>query len=362
MLARVASVSSACRSSAVSNAKTSTCTRSSLSRRSTTSFHKPRAFIQIRAAKYTTNTTASPEFGAANASSEKAQEHVTTENHKQKQPPSFRKYLNLRKYSFPEFPEEGIQIFSHNVAGDRTEPVILSPKVFAVPVRTDILHRVVTWQQAKIRAGTASAKTRAEVSGSGKKMWKQKKTGQARAGDKRPPHWRHGGVAFPPKPRDFSYKLQKKVRRLGVKMALTSMLAKRGLEIMDDLKLETHKTKQAVEWLKARKWYGKKLLIVDNEEFDASFQRALTSIPKVELMKQIHVNVKSVLYADRLIISREAVTALQERLLSPLHNERKLLTKPSPPVRYQSPGIQHAVERVKVAAAAASAATATSTT
>jgi len=195
-----------------------------------------------------------------------------------------------------------------------TEPVKvidLPPEVFCVPVRKDILHRLVVWKLACKRQGTASKKNRSEMAGSKKKFHKQKGLGTARVGQKRSPVRRGGGNAFPPKPRDFSYTLPKKVRLLGLKCALSSKFAQNKLVILEDFDLETIKTKKLNEILKTRGWENS--LWVDGEELTPFFTLASRNLKSLDLVPQPRANVYDMLRRKLLVLNLKSLDYLIKR-------------------------------------------------
>lgn len=209
--------------------------------------------------------------------------------------------------------------------------VLLSGDVFDVPIRPDIVHRVVRWQLAKRRAGTAKAKDRSEVSGSGRKPWAQKGTGRARAGSTRAPHWRHGGVAHPPRPRDWAHDLPRKVRRLGLKSALSAKLAEGNLVVVDSAGPSTPKTAAltaALDALAAARGEppcegAPSTLIVDATGEDVAPQgvhirRAAGNLQRVHVLPSHGVNVYDLLRRRTLVLTEEAAKQLTARLLAPI--------------------------------------------
>ena len=189
----------------------------------------------------------------------------------------------------------------------------LDDAVFGVPVRADVLQRVVVWQLAKRRAGTHKAKTRGEVRGSTRKMYKQKGTGRARHSTRRVNIFRGGGVAFPPVPRDHAIDLPKKVRRLGLKMALSSKAADGKLIVLDEARLDEPKTKGLAQRL-ARLGLDASTLVIDGPEPDRNFTLAARNLPTVQVMPGEGANVYDILRRDKLVLTRRAVEHLQERL------------------------------------------------
>lgn len=189
----------------------------------------------------------------------------------------------------------------------------LPPLLFAAPIRLDILHRLVEWQRAGQRQGTAKTKDRGEVSGTGKKPHPQKGTGRARQGTRRAPHHRGGGVAHGKTPRDFSYSLPKKVRALGLRVALTVKLAQGRLRVMDDAILPTHKTRHMVDVMTAL-GVREFLFVHGSGELDANLALAARNLQHCDFIPSIGVNVLSLLRHPTVLITRAAIEELVERV------------------------------------------------
>ena len=188
----------------------------------------------------------------------------------------------------------------------------LASSVFEQPVRKDILHQVVLWQLAKRRQGTHSTKTRGEVKSTTKKMYKQKGTGRARIGAGDVTQFRGGGVPFGPKPRDYSHDLPKKVRKLGLKSALSAKLKEGKLVVLDEAKLGEAKTKQLAESVAKHGW-GRTTLI-DGAEIDRNFQLAARNLVELKILPSVGANVYDILHGDTLVLTKSAVAELEERL------------------------------------------------
>src|SRR5690349_18871461 len=195
--------------------------------------------------------------------------------------------------------------------GDAGE-IELSDDVFGVTVRKDILARVVNWQLAKRRAGTHKTKGVSEISGTTKKPYKQKGTGRARQGSLRSPQFRGGAVIFGPVARSHEFDLQKKVRRLGLKTALSAKQAEGKLVVIDAAKVAEAKTKL----LRARldKFGWDSALIIDGNAVDEGFARAVRNLPKVDVLPSQGANVYDILRRDTLVLTRDAVEQLEARL------------------------------------------------
>lgn len=196
--------------------------------------------------------------------------------------------------------------------------MVLAGDVFDVPIRKDIIHRVVRWQLAKRQQGTHSTKTISEVSGTGRKPWRQKGTGRARHGSLRGPQFRHGAVMHGPKPRSHEHKLNKKVRRLGLKIALSARAAEGKLLVFDDFELPSHKTKNIVSYVNQME-DSKKLLLVDGGPIDEKLKLATQNLHYVNVLPSIGLNVYSILLHDTLVMSRDAVNKIVERMHTPIN-------------------------------------------
>jgi large subunit ribosomal protein L4 len=201
-----------------------------------------------------------------------------------------------------------VKTLDNNQAGE----IELSDAVFGAPVRKDILARVVEWQLAKRRAGTASTKTRGEVEGSTRKIFRQKGTGRARHGAVRANIFRGGGIAHGPRPRSFSKDLPKKVRRLGLKIALSAKASEGKLIVLDDAKTESPKTRELQQKLQAL-GIGQ-ALIVGGAQLDENFSLAVRNIVGVDVLPLIGANVHDILRHDTLVLTKEAAQALEARL------------------------------------------------
>ena len=198
----------------------------------------------------------------------------------------------------------------YNILGEQVGEIELKDTIFGVEVNEHVLYEVVKNQLANKRQGTQSAKTRAEVRGGGRKPWRQKGTGRARQGSIRAPHWVGGGVTFAPKPRDYSYKVPKKVKRLAMKSALSSKVLNDEIIVLEDLNLEEPKTKEMVKMLVNVK-AGKKALIVMDEK-DINVVKSAKNIPNVQTVLVNTLNVYDILKFDSFIITKDAVRKVEE--------------------------------------------------
>lgn len=190
--------------------------------------------------------------------------------------------------------------------------ITLDADVFGVEVRRDILHRMINYQLNKRRAGTHKVQTREDVTGTGKKPWKQKGTGSARAGDLKRPQDIGGAVVHGPVVRSHATDLPKKIRRLALKSALSAKAAEGRLIVVDEAKAESHKTKPMAAALS--KFGFNSALIIGGAEIDPNFARATANIPRVDVLPAQGANVYDILRRDALILTKDAVNALTERL------------------------------------------------
>jgi large subunit ribosomal protein L4 len=199
-----------------------------------------------------------------------------------------------------------------NLAAEDVGEVELSDAVFGVEVRRDILHRVVVWQLAKRRAGTHKVKTRAEINRTGAKIYKQKGTGRARHGSRRPNIFRGGGVAHGPQPRDHAIDLPKKVRALGLRCALSSKAAEGKLLVLDEATLAEPKTK-ALQGALAKLGLGS-ALVITGAEIERNFDLAARNLPLLDVLPAQGLNVYDILRRDTLVLTQDAVRRIEERL------------------------------------------------
>lgn len=197
----------------------------------------------------------------------------------------------------------------YNREGQKVGDMQLSDNVFAVEVNEDVLHQVVVAQLANKRQGTQSAKTRAEVSGGGKKPWRQKGTGRARQGSIRAPQWIHGGIVFAPKPRDYRMAIPKTMKRVAMKSALTSKVNDNNIIVLDGLQLEAPKTKEIVKMINA--FEAKKPLIVVPAT-DEVVYKSVRNIEGAMVIPVNNLNVYDILKHDKFIITKEAVAKIEE--------------------------------------------------
>ena len=205
-----------------------------------------------------------------------------------------------------------MQVDVINFDGKSVGKVDLADQIFGLDARADILHRVVTWQRAKSRAGTHAVKTVSDVAGSGKKAFKQKKTGNARQGEKYNVHMRGGGVVHGPVVRDHSIDLPKKIRSLGLKMALSSKVKDGNLIVIDSEKLASVKTGAVAKQLK--KLNLDSALFVGATDLDENFRKSVANIPNIDALPTIGLNVLDILKHEKLVLTADAVKAVEARL------------------------------------------------
>lgn len=199
-----------------------------------------------------------------------------------------------------------------NLKNESVGSVDLAKEIFGVELRTDILARVVNWQLAKRRAGTHKTKTISEIQGTTARPWRQKGTGRARAGNKKAPHWRSGGVAFGPVVRDHGFSLPKKVRKLGLKTALATKKQEGKLIVLDEAKLSGPKTKELLAAMKDMSLES--ALFICGEELDMNFALASRNIIGIDVLPSQGANVYDILRRDTLVLTKEAVELLEARL------------------------------------------------
>lgn len=199
-----------------------------------------------------------------------------------------------------------------NPQNEKVDEVVLSEAVFGVPVKGHLLHEAVRWQRARQRRGTASTKGRSEVSGGGKKPWRQKGTGRARAGSNRSPLWRHGGISHGPKPRDWSFRFPKALRRDALRTALSTKIAAREVRILEDLTMDRPSTKTFQSLLKGLGITGKVLVVTSQRE--EAVEKSARNLPRVKVLLAQGVNVSDVLNADVILFTREALVKVEETL------------------------------------------------
>ena len=196
-----------------------------------------------------------------------------------------------------------------NMAGQQVGEIELSEAVFGIEPNQAVVHEVVKNHLANCRQGTQSALARAEVSGGGKKPWRQKGTGHARQGSTRAPQWTHGGIVFAPKPRDYSYTLNKKVKRLALKSALSAKAAEGAIVVVDELKLDAIKTKPVKQFLDAA---GVTKAVVITPEVNDVVVKSARNIPGVVTTTAKILSVYDIVNAKQLVIDKAALAIIEE--------------------------------------------------
>ena len=197
-----------------------------------------------------------------------------------------------------------------SMTGRKVGTVELSDAIFGIEPNQAVVHEVVKNHLANCRQGTQSALTRAEVSGGGKKPWRQKGTGHARQGSTRAPQWTHGGIVFAPKPRSYSYVLNKKVKRLAMKSALSAKVAAGEMIVVDAIKMDAIKTKDFRAFLNAIKADGKSLVVTAAK--DDVVIKSARNIPGVETSMANLINVYDILNAKNLVVAKDALAVIEE--------------------------------------------------
>lgn len=197
-----------------------------------------------------------------------------------------------------------------NMAGAQVGEIDLSDSVFGIEPNEAVVHQVVKAQLANRRVGTASTKTRGVVRGGGRKPWRQKGTGRARAGSRRSPIWRGGGTVFGPHPRDYSIRLPKKVRRLALKSVLSGKFNNDEIVVLEALSFEEPKTKMMIEVLDALNVFEKALVVT--ADGDMNVVKSARNIPGVKPVRADFMNVYDLLAYDKLVITRDAVAKVEE--------------------------------------------------
>ena len=198
----------------------------------------------------------------------------------------------------------------YNMSGELVGEIELSEAVFGIAPNQAVVHDVVKNHLANKRQGTQSALTRAEVSGGGRKPWRQKGTGRARQGSIRAPQWTHGGIVFAPKPRDYSYTLNKKSRRLALKSVLSAKVADSNLVVIDSIKMDAPKTADFAKFLKAVGADTKALVVT--AEADANVVKSGRNIPGCEITFANLINVYDVVNANKLVVDKAALAKIEE--------------------------------------------------
>ena len=197
-----------------------------------------------------------------------------------------------------------------DMSGKVVGEIELPEALFGVEVNQAVVHDVVKNHLANCRQGTQSALTRAEVSGGGRKPWRQKGTGRARQGSTRAPQWTHGGIVFAPKPRDYSYTLNKKARRLALKSALSAKATEQNIVVIDSIKMDAPKTQEFAKFLNAVGAEGKALVVT--AVADANVVKSGRNIPGCEITFANLINVYDIVNANKLVVDQAALAKIEE--------------------------------------------------
>ena len=200
-----------------------------------------------------------------------------------------------------------------NIKGEKVSDLQLNAEVWGIVPNDAVLYDAITLARNSMRQGTHDTKTRAEVSGGGRKPWRQKGTGRARQGSTRAPHWRHGGIVFGPHPRSYDKKMNRKERRLALKSALSYKCIDKELIVVDNFNLESNKTKDAIKVLENLKATKNILIVVD--ELTENVILATRNLDNVILLQADEINTLDVISADNMIITENAVKSIEEVLV-----------------------------------------------
>ena len=200
-----------------------------------------------------------------------------------------------------------------NIKGEKVSDLNLNAEVWGIVPNDAVLYDAITLARNSMRQGTHDTKTRAEVSGGGKKPWRQKGTGRARQGSTRAPHWRHGGIVFGPHPRSYDKKMNRKERRLALKSALSYKFIDKELIVVDNFNLESNKTKDAIKVLENLKVTKNILIVVD--ELTENVILATRNLENVILLQADEINTLDIISADNMIVTEKAVKLIEEVLV-----------------------------------------------
>ncbi len=204
-----------------------------------------------------------------------------------------------------------IDVFNTN--NEKVGDVDLKDSLFGVKIDPHLIHNIVQMQLANRRSGNASTKTRNEVRGSTAKPWRQKGTGRARSGSRRSPLWRGGGIVFGPKPRSYAFNMPKKVKKLGLRMALSSRFTEEKLTVLNEIELEEIKTKKFVSVMKTLNLSNALIIIPERNE---KLERSSRNVPGIKVMPAAGLNVYDILLHKHLVLVQPCLAQLEERLLS----------------------------------------------
>jgi large subunit ribosomal protein L4 len=195
--------------------------------------------------------------------------------------------------------------------GQQVQEIDLAPSIFDIVPNQPVMHQALVRQLANARQGTHSTKTRAEVARTGAKVWRQKGTGRARQGSRRAPHWVGGGIAFGPKPRDYSKDMPKKMRRLAIRSALAAKAQAGQLVLVDELAFQTPKTKEAATFLKTLGVQKSAVVLVGAAENDENIRRSFSNLEKIKPLHWQYVNIRDLLAHEQLVVSLAALRRIE---------------------------------------------------
>ena len=202
-----------------------------------------------------------------------------------------------------------------NMAGETVGEVELRDEVFAVPVNQAVMHQALVRQRANARLGTVQTKTRSEVSGGGRKPWRQKGTGRARQGSIRAPQWKGGGIVFGPHPRSYTQRMPRKMRRLALRSALSAKAGERRLVVLEDLQMEAPKTKEMLAMLGRLAVQGSALILLPDVRL--TVEQSARNLPGVKVLRTTNLNVADLLGHDYLVMPVAAIEAVHQHLGEP---------------------------------------------
>jgi large subunit ribosomal protein L4 len=197
----------------------------------------------------------------------------------------------------------------HNTEGEIVGEVDLREDIFGVPINVPVMHQALVRQQANARLGTHKTKTRSEVSGGGRKPWRQKGTGRARHGSTREPQWRGGGIAHGPRPRSYRQKMPRKMRRLAYKSALSVKVRERQIIILDDLQMPAPKTKEMVSILEVLNVDSSALILLPDR--NVNVEKSANNLPDVKILRANYLNIRDLLGYDYLLMPLDALEVIE---------------------------------------------------
>ncbi len=200
----------------------------------------------------------------------------------------------------------------YNMNGEKIEDLKVSDDIFNTEISKAVVHQALVRQQANMRRGTHSTKTRGEVRGGGRKPWRQKGTGRSRHGSIRSPLWRGGGITFGPRPRDYSKKMPKKMRKLAICSVLTDKVSQEKMIAMDEIKFETPKTKDFIAMMKKLGMEENALFVIGDKNFGV--EESASNLPDVKVITLDIINVYDILKYDRLVMTKDAISRVEEVL------------------------------------------------